>query len=75
MSQVLKVLNKLREKGSTGITQKTDADRWRPAVGRLAARIGDLRGAGHDIRTIMEDNTHNSGRHARYVLIKEAGNE
>lgn len=40
---------------------------------RLAARILDLRDLGHRIETIMEPNG-NGGRHARYVLIKEAEN-
>jgi len=40
---------------------------------RLAARILDLRGMGHEIETILEPNE-NGGRHARYVLIKEAEN-
>jgi len=71
--QPAQVMGHLRRKKS-GITQKGDADQWKPAVGRLAARIKDLREAGHHIETIMEPNTHNRGRHARYVLIKEAEN-
>jgi hypothetical protein len=38
---------------------------------RLAARIGELREAGHDIKTEMVDN-HNGGRHAEYYLESEA---
>lgn len=37
-------------------------------VYRLAARIADLRMAGVDIRTELQQNTHNRGHHARYVL-------
>lgn len=37
---------------------------------RLSARISDLREKGYDIRTDMEDNKNNSGRHARYFLME-----
>ena len=37
---------------------------------RLGARISDLRGMGHNIRTDMEDNKNNRGRHARYFLME-----
>lgn len=38
---------------------------------RLSARIANLREMGYDIRTDMESNTENSGRHARYFLMGE----
>lgn len=38
---------------------------------RLAARIQELRAAGHRIDTVMEPNG-NGGRHGRYFYIKEA---
>lgn len=62
--QNLKVLDWLRKWGS--ITPD-EAYRQRQ-IYRLAARIHDLREAGHVIL-----NTEPSGKTARYVLIKEAG--
>ena len=38
---------------------------------RLSARIADLRGLGWDIRTDMEPNISNDGRHARYFLMED----
>lgn len=38
---------------------------------RLSARISDLRELGYDIRTDMENNKLNNGRHARYFLMEE----
>lgn len=37
---------------------------------RLSARIADLKEMGYDIRTDMEDNKNNRGRHARYFLME-----
>ena len=37
---------------------------------RLSARIADLKELGYDIRTDMEDNKNNRGRHARYFLME-----
>lgn len=37
---------------------------------RLGARISDLRELGYNIRTDMEKNTNNNGRHARYFLME-----
>lgn len=37
---------------------------------RLSARIADLRGLGWDIRTDLEPNVNNEGRHARYFLME-----
>lgn len=37
---------------------------------RLSARISDLREKGYDIRTDMEDNKNNRGRHARYFMME-----
>ena len=37
---------------------------------RLAARISDLRELGYDIRTDMENNKTNKGRHARYFMME-----
>ncbi len=68
-TQCRQILSKLRNKEE--VTQAA-ANNWTPAVGRLAARIQDLRDAGHHIETTMHPNTHNSGRHGRYHLIKEA---
>lgn len=66
------VLSKLRNKEV--VTQKA-ANGWFYPVGRLAARIKDLRIAGHHIHTQLVKNTHNNGRHGVYRLIKEAGHE
>lgn len=66
------VLSKLRNKEI--VTQKAAND-WFYPVGRLAARIQDLRDAGHHISTQLVKNTHNNGRHGVYRLIKEAKNE
>ena len=71
--QITQTLYKLRTVKS-GVTQKGHADKWKPAVGRLAARINDLREEGHDIATVMLPNKHNRGRHALYILIKEKPN-
>lgn len=39
---------------------------WEPRITRVAARIKDLRGDGHEITTI--ECSHNGARHAAYVL-------
>ena len=70
-AQVRLVLSKLRNKEV--VTQKAAND-WFHPVGRLAARIQDLRDAGHRIDTQLVKNTHNHGRHGVYRLIKEAEN-
>ena len=44
---------------------------WLFRATRLSAIIYDLRHAGYQIQTMMEDNTLCVGKHARYVLIKE----
>lgn len=41
---------------------------------RLAARIGELRQSGHDIRKVLID-TREGKRIARYWLLKEARNQ
>lgn len=37
---------------------------------RLSARIADLREMGVEIVTLMMENSHNSGHHAKYILDK-----
>lgn len=37
---------------------------------RLSARIADLRDMGVEIVTLMMENSHNSGHHAKYILDK-----
>lgn len=63
------VLSKLRMKE---VVTQSAANGWFYPVGRLAARIQDLRDAGHRIDTQLVKNTHNNGRHGVYRLIKEA---
>lgn len=70
-TQILYVLGKLRRKE---IVTQNAANNWLHPVGRLAARIGDLRDMGHEIHTQLVKNTHNNGRHGVYRLIKEAKN-
>lgn len=62
-----KVLDVLRSKRNQGITH------WDFHNGfALRSRIADLRKLGHEIITQMESNDGNSGKHARYFLIKMA---
>ena len=63
-SQNARVLSMLRRKKSRGITA---VDGFNARIFRLAARIHELRAAGYDIRTTMED--HEGGKHARYRLM------
>lgn len=65
MTQTDRVLDLLREQGPNGITPLDALE----VVGsfRLAARINDLRNAGHDIETIT-DRTPGGAKVARYVL-------
>ena len=63
MSQCSDVLKMLKHSRGRGITQ---FDAIRVGILRLAARIKDLRDAGHQIETIPEH--HHNGTHARYVL-------
>lgn len=67
-TQCAYIMTKLRRKEV--VTQRA-ANGWRYPVGRLAARIQDLRGAGHHIHTTLAKNSHNNGRHGVYSLIKE----
>lgn len=67
-SQNLQVLNYLKRHASI-----THGDSFlKLGVARLAARIHDLRGMGHDIFTDMVKE--NGKRFARYTLIKENTN-
>lgn len=62
-----KVMDTLRQKRTQGVTH------WDfPNGFALRSRIADLRRLGHKIITNMESNTNNTGRHARYFLIKMA---
>ena len=69
-SQCVRVLKHLRA-GKT-ITQ-AEASRFPMCVGRLAARVKDLRDSGHQIVTIMEASP-TGARVGRYSLQKEAEN-
>lgn len=62
-SQNARVLGMLKRKKSRGITA---FDGFNEGIFRLAARVFELRNAGYEIRTFMED--HDGGKHARYVL-------
>lgn len=68
MSQNAMVLKYLRTH-KRGITQIDAIEKFK--CYRLSARIADLRYRGFDIRTDMEDNKDNDGRHARYFLHEE----
>ena len=62
----IQVLKKLRSSKSKGVTH------WDfPSGFALRSRISDLRGSGCEIKTNLEKNQANTGRHARYILIKE----
>jgi len=65
-SQRQRVLDALK-RGET-LTQN-DCNEWRPGIGRLGARIEELRKRGHEICTINEKNSSGRGYHARYKLI------
>jgi hypothetical protein len=59
-----KVLNELR-RSTMGITH------WNfPKGFALRSRIADLRSIGKEIVTKLERNDNNTGKHARYFLIK-----
>lgn len=69
MTQNERVLALLRERGERGVTPMLALE----VVGsmRLAARVSDLRAAGHDIRT--DTAVTGTGKHvARYVLHEQA---
>ena len=59
-----RVLNQFKLHKSKGITHQCF-----PVGFALRSRIADLRATGYKIVTKLEDNTSNSGRHARYHLI------
>ena len=63
-SQVRLVLEHLISRGS--ITQMEAVDEY--GCYRLSARVADLRDKGIGITTIMVENLHNSGHHAKYLL-------
>lgn len=65
MTQAEQVLALLREMGETGITDLVALKELR--VRRLAARVWELRAAGHDIETIPHVTVFGA-RVARYVL-------
>ena len=70
MSQCMRVLNRLR----TGPLTAYEAIR-ELSVGRLAARIEELRNKGHDIHTEQVESVNVYGdatRYGRYHLVKEA---
>lgn len=67
-NQNMLVLSLLKRRRAKGVTQ---IDAMQQGVWRLAARVYDLRKAGHEIETICE--SHGTGEHARYVL-KRIGN-
>lgn len=60
MTQTMQVLSHLKRKSLT------QADAIKFGCYRLAARVLELRGQGHEIRTEMEP--HEGGKHARYFL-------
>jgi hypothetical protein len=68
MSQTAQVLQYLK-KHRRGMTQIDAIEKFK--CYRLSARIAELREKGFDIRTDMEDNTENTGKHARYFLLEE----
>lgn len=68
MSQTAQVLRYLK-KHRRGMTQIDAIEKFK--CYRLSARIAELREKGFDIRTDMEDNTENAGKHARYFLLEE----
>jgi len=62
-----RVIDTLKSNKNKGVTH------WDfPNGFALRSRIADLRKLGHKISTRLESNTGNSGRHARYFLIKMA---
>lgn len=63
-----RVINAFNRHKSKGITHQLF-----PAGFALRSRIADLRAKGYRIVTKMEANSDNSGRHARYQLIKTPG--
>lgn len=63
-SQVRLILEHIIRRGS--ITAMEAVEEY--GCYRLSARIADLRGAGVEIVTIMMENSHNRGHHAKYVL-------
>ncbi len=63
-AEILRLL-KTHRQGITAIDAMSEANCW-----RLAARVHDLRSAGHEIETRMED--HSNGKHARYFLKRVA---
>ena len=67
MSQNKQILNYLKSH-KRGITPIDALQKF--GCFRLSARIADLRELGYDIRTDMEDNKNNRGRHARYFLME-----
>ncbi len=67
-AQVKRILTKLRRKE---IVSQPEANNWHPPIGRVAARIKDLRIAGYNIETTKHPNQ-GRGTHGRYSLIKEA---
>ena len=70
MSQCMRVLARLRSGPLTAYEAIREL-----SVGRLAARIGELRRKGHDIHTEQVDfvNVYGDSTHyGRYHLIKEA---
>ena len=70
-AQLQQVMSALRKKW---VVTQDAAGKWTPGVGRLAARIHELRKMGHTIETRKIPNTHNQGTHGRYFSIKEAKN-
>lgn len=70
MSQCARILSRLRVAPLTAAEALSEL-----SVGRLAARVDELRQHGHDIRTEMVDalNVFGEGcRYGRYHLVKEA---
>ena len=68
-SQNKMILKHLKE-NPKGITSMEAIRRY--GITRLSGRIFDLRERGNVIEREMEDNSNNSGKHARYYLVKEA---
>jgi hypothetical protein len=68
MSQADDLLSMLRDRGEVGVTPLDALAELR--IYRLAARISDLRAAGHDIETRHDYDPHTERRRpeARYVL-------
>jgi len=71
MSQSDDLLSMLRDRGEVGVTPLDALGELR--IYRLAARISDLRAAGHDIETRHDYDHHRERRaaHARYVLHEQ----